>query len=52
MGIGASHPFARKPVDVWRLDLRRAVAAQVTIPEVVGQDDDDVGMPRQILGTD
>ena len=38
-------PFSGQPVDVRRLDLRRAVAAEIAVAEVVGEDDDDVRPP-------
>ena len=34
--------FAREPIEIGCLDVRRAVAAQIAIPEVVGDDEHDV----------
>ncbi len=42
MSIGEAPPFACQPVDVRCLDLRGTVAADVSVADVVGQDDDDV----------
>ena len=43
--LGESHPFPRQPVDVRRPDLRRAIAADIAVAEVVGENNDDVGPP-------
>ena len=40
---GESHPFRGHPVEVGRADAGMAVAAEIAIAEVVGEDDDDVG---------
>ena len=37
-------PVGGEPVEVRRLDLRVAEAAEVAVAEVVGQEDDDVGL--------
>ena len=43
--VGEAHPLGGEPVEVRRRDLGvRVVAAHVTIAEVVGEDDDDVGL--------
>ena len=50
MGIGESQSFARKLVEVRRLHLPRAVAADIPIAEVVREDEDDVGIVDRRLG--
>ncbi len=40
--VGQPDPFAREPVEVRGLDIRRAVAAKIAIPEIVGHDEHDV----------
>ena len=42
MGVGESPPLAGKPIDIRCLDPRSAVAAEVTITEIVGENEDDV----------
>ena len=53
MRLGEPHPFPRQPVDIRRPDLRRAIAADIAVAQVVGEDDDDVRPPfrRRGLGT-
>ena len=46
MRVGEPHALAREPVDVRRFDFRRAVATDIPVAEVVGEDDDDVGLGR------
>ena len=41
---GEAHAFCGEAVDVGRLDLLLAVAAKVAVAEVVGHDEDDVGL--------
>lgn len=41
--IGEAPALAGKPVDVRRLHVRRAVADEVAIAEVIGKDEDNVG---------
>src|SRR5439155_15054795 len=48
VALGKADALARQPVDVWRLDLRLPVAAEVAVPEVVGQDEDDVRFVRGV----
>ena len=45
--IGEAHALAGHAVEVGRADARMAVATQVAVAQVVGQDDDQVG---QLLG--
>lgn len=40
--IRESHTLARELVDARRLDLRRPVATEVAIAEIVGDDEEDV----------
>ena len=35
--------FFGKPINIWRLHLRRAVAAEVSVTQIVGEDQNDVG---------
>jgi hypothetical protein len=44
MGIGKAHALASEPVQIGRLDLGRAVAAEVTPTDIVAEDDDDIGV--------
>jgi hypothetical protein len=34
----------RQPVDVGRLDFLGAIAAEIPVPHVIGEDKDDVGL--------
>lgn len=43
VAIGESHALGRQAIDVRRLDLLLAVAAEVVHPKVVGHDEDEVG---------
>lgn len=43
--VGKTHPLGRQLIQVWRRDLRIGViAAQITIAEIIGKDDDEVGV--------
>ena len=44
VGLGEAHALGRQAVEVGRLDALLAVAAEVAVAEVVGQDEDDVGL--------
>ena len=44
VGVREPHPFTSQPVDARRGDLRGAVATDVAVTQVVGENDDDVGM--------
>ena len=44
------HAFARKLVEVWRLDFLLSVGAQLRPAEVIGHDENDVGLIRQQRG--
>ena len=46
MGIDKATPFTREAIDVGRVDVRRAVASEISKAEVVGVDQDDVRRPR------
>jgi hypothetical protein len=46
--LGEAGTFGGHAVDVWRLDFLLAVAAEVAVAEIVGEDEDDVG--RAALG--
>jgi hypothetical protein len=50
MAIGESQPLARQAIDIRRGDLAPlgVVTPHVTIPEVIGQDHDDVGLANRI----
>ena len=47
VGGGEAQALRGQPVHVRGLDPRGAVAAEVAVAEVVGQDEDDVGLVRQ-----
>ena len=47
MGIGEPASLCRQLIDVGCLYFRRAVAAQVAIAKVIGEDQDDVGLLRR-----
>ena len=51
-GVGAivSHPLAKNPVDVGCVDECRVLAAQEVGPELVRENEDDVGLPVHALG--
>ncbi len=40
--VGEPQPLRGKPIDVRRLDLRRAIAAEVAIADIVGQNEEDI----------
>jgi hypothetical protein len=43
MRVGESHPGRRQAIQMRRLNLRvPVVAAEVAVPEIIGQDDDDI----------
>ena len=46
MPIGEPNPLLGEPVNVGRENMfgRRAVTARVPVAEIVGEDDDDVGL--------
>ena len=50
MGVGESHPFLRQPIHVRRLDLRRTIAAEIAIADVVAENEDDVGRGGRLAG--
>lgn len=43
MSIGEAQPLGREPVEVRGSDFSRPVAADITVAEVVGIKDDDIG---------
>ena len=43
VAIGAAHALHGELVHIWRLDVPSTVAAHVTVAEVVGKNEDDVG---------
>ena len=47
VGVGEADAFAGELIDVRRLDLGRAIAAEIAVADVVGQDEDDVGRSRR-----
>ena len=46
--VGEAHALGGQPVDVRRSDARRAVDADVAVPEVVRVDEDDVRRARRV----
>ena len=50
MGVGKSHPFLREPIDVRRFNLRRTIAAEISIADVVTENEDDIRRRRQLTG--
>ena len=42
MRVGEAAALAREPVEVRRLRVLRAVAAEVAVADVVGEDEDDI----------
>jgi hypothetical protein len=40
-----AHAFFCQPVDVWSLEMLLSVATQIAVPEVIGDDIDDIGGP-------
>ena len=44
IGAGEFHPRSGERVDAWRLDFFLSVAAEFAIPEIVREDEDDVGL--------
>ena len=44
VAVGQAQPLARQLVDVGRLDHRVAIAGQVAVAEIVGQQDEEVGL--------
>ena len=45
MEIGELAPLARQPVQVWRLEPLRALATQIAIALIVGEDDHHIRQP-------
>ena len=43
MSIGEAAPFAGQPIEIRCFDLRRSIAAEVAVADVIGQNNDDVG---------
>ncbi len=50
IALGESHAFGGEPVEGRRFHVAAAVAAEVAIAQVVGEDQDDVGPTRQCGG--
>ena len=50
VGVGEPPAFTGQPVDVWGLQFRSAIAADIAVAEVVGIDQHDVGMGRGACG--
>ena len=48
--IGESHTVGGEAVDVRRFDVFRSVTAEVSIPLVIGEDEDDVRRARSSAG--
>ena len=44
IGIGESHAVGGQAIEIRRFDLLLAVAAEVAVAEVIGQDEDDIGL--------
>src|SRR6185369_7043738 len=42
--VGEANAVCGECIDVWRVDVRGSVAADVAISEIIGEDDDDVGL--------
>src|SRR5207253_1633990 len=45
--IGEADAFGSQPIEVRRLDPALSVAAQITVPKVVGQNQNDARSPRR-----
>ena len=50
--VGESHPFGGHAINIRRLDIGRAKAAQVLVALVVGEDDDKVALSIPFRGPD
>ncbi len=48
VSIGKAASFRSEPVDIWGPNLGSAIAAGITIADVVGKNDDDVGGGAEI----
>ena len=46
--VGEAQPLRGEPVHVGRLDFGRAVATEVAVADVIGQDEHDVGLARRL----
>ena len=44
VAIGTANAFFRQLIHDWRLDVRASVASHVTITQVIGQNQKDVGL--------
>ena len=46
MRVGEAQARLRQPIHVWRLQSNRAVAAHIAVAEIVGENENDVGLGR------
>ncbi|OPZ04305.1 MAG: hypothetical protein BWZ10_03187 [candidate division BRC1 bacterium ADurb.BinA364] len=46
VAVGEAHAIGGQRVDVWRGDVLATLAAQVGVAQIVGENDDDVGLGR------
>lgn len=44
IGVGESHPFLRDSIDIWRLVILRTLAGEVGITQIIGINQDDIGL--------
>jgi hypothetical protein len=51
MSIGKSHPLLRQPIHIGRIDLAtlRIIASDIAVSQVIGIEDDDIGLCLSIL---
>ena len=48
MEIGEAHTLRAELVQIWRLEKRMSMSADVAVALVIGQNDDDVGLARRV----
>ena len=52
MRVGKPHASAGKLIDVGRVDLRRPVATEIAVTQIIGKDEDDAGFRRWVVLSD
>lgn len=48
MRVRESHPLAGETIDIWRIDLRRSVATEISVAQIVSKNHHDI-WPRIFL---
>jgi hypothetical protein len=53
MSVGESYPLFRKPVDIrrWNLSAFGVVTLRIAVPEIIGEDHEDIGLSDWRVGS-